>query len=202
MTIFNTIVEALRPLCNDDVQMTLAGKEGQGNQNVRLHWQRDNLLTKVLYRHDLSRLGADSEEVKMYLAHLSMPQSSPWTSIPGKNQVQLTAILKAAGIDQAMFLDASNDVADKVLEAYESFDRTHAFVRQWSAKGRGTGLEVIVVFKNGDEFAIIESSLNFYIEPDASKLIRILRERKETEEKANIKTPDVNVVVDGVETTV
>lgn len=202
MTIFNTIVEALKPLASDDIQLTVAGKEGHGNQNVRVHYKRDNLLSKVLYRGDLSALGADSEEMKLYIAGLTRPQQSPWTSLPGKAQVQLTAILKAASIDKDMFLDASNDVAMAVLETYEKFERTHAFVRQWQAAGKDIGLEVIVVFKDGEQFAVFESSLNFYIEPDASKLIRILRERKEAEEKANVKTADVKVVVDGVETTV
>jgi hypothetical protein len=202
MSIFNSIVAALKPLATDDVQLTLAGKEGHGNQNVRVHYKRDNLLSKVLYRGDLSALGADSEIVAQYLAGLTAPQQSPWTSLPGKAQVQLTAILRAANIDADMFLKESNDVAQAVLGEYEKFERTHAFVRQWQAAGKGIGLEVIVVFKSDDEFAIFESSLNFYIEPDASKLIRILRERKEAEEKANVKTADVKVVADGVETTV
>jgi hypothetical protein len=197
MTIFNTIVEALKPLSSDDVQLTVAGKEGHGNQNVRVHYKRDNLLSKVLYRADLSALGADSEEMKLYIGGLTRPQQSPWTSLPGKAQVQLTAILKAASIDKDMFLDASNDVAMAVLEAYEKFDRTHAFVRQWQAAGKGIGLEVIVVFKDGEQFAVFESSLNFYIEPDAEKLIRVLRERKE-----GTKAPEVKVVDAGVVTTV
>jgi hypothetical protein len=202
MTIFDTIVNALKPLATDDVQLTLAGKAGHGNQNVRVHYKRDNLLTKVLYRGDLSALGADSEVVAQYLAGLTAPQQSPWTSLPGRSQVELTAILRAASIDEDMFLKESTAVSKVVLGEYEKFERTHAFVRQWQAAGKGVGLEVIVVFKDDEQFAIFESSLNFYIEPDASKLIRILRERKEAEEKANVKTPDVKVVVDGVETTV
>lgn len=181
MTIFNAILEAVKPLANDDVQLTVQGKPGHGNQNVRVHYKRDNLLSKVLYRGDLSALGADSEIVAEYLAGLTRPQPSPWTSLPGKTQVQLTAILRAANIDEDMFLGESNLVAKAVLGAYEEFDRTHAFVRQWQAAGKGIGLEVIVVFKHGDEFAVFESSLNFYIEPDAEKLIRVLRERKEAQ---------------------
>lgn len=202
MTIFQSILDAVRPLTNDDIQLTVAGKAGHGNQNLRLHYKRDNLLSKVLYRGDLSALGHDHELVGEYLTGLTRPQQSPWTALPGKSQVQLTAILKAASIDEEMFLKESTTVAMAVLGEYEKFERTHAFVRQWQAAGKGIGLEVIVVFKNGDEFAIFESSLNFYIEPDASRLMRILRERKENEEKANVKTPDVKVVADGVETIV
>jgi hypothetical protein len=200
MTIFNTIVTALRELSNDDVQLTLAGKEGQGNQNVRVHYKRDNLLTKVLYRHDLSKLGFESEEVKQYLSHFTKPQQSPWTVLPGREQVQLTQVMRAAGIDVEMFLTESNAVATKVLEVYDQHPRTNAYVRMWQAAGKGTGLEVIVVFKDGDEFAIFESSLNFYIEPDAEKLIRVLRERKEGKPA---EAAEVKVVNDaGVVTTV
>lgn len=191
MTIFNTIVDALKVLSSEDVQLTIAGKEGHGNQNVRVHYKRDNLLSKVLYRADLSSLGHDSEEMGQYITNLTRPQSSPWTALPGKAQVQLTAILRAANIDKDMFLGESNDVAMAVLETYEKFERTHAFVRQWQAAGKGIGLEVIVVFKDGDQFAVFESSLNFYIEPDADKLIRVLRERREA--KATPQTPIVVV---------
>lgn len=176
--IFDAVVAALNPLKSEDISLTVAGNAKSGNRNVRVHYKTENLLSKVLYRDDLSKLGPESEAVKQYISNLNLPTHQPWTSLPGENQVKLVDILRAAQVDRDLFLPASSDVAETILKTYSEYPRTHAFIRQWTARGKGVGLELVVIFQDGEQFAVYEGSLNFYIEPNVDKIIRQLKESK------------------------
>ena len=158
--IFDAVVAALNPLKNEDISLTVAGNAKSGNRNVRIHYKTENLLSK------------------QYISNLMLPTHQPWTALPGEAQVKLVDILRAAQVDRDLFLPASSDVAETILKTYSEYPRTHAFVRQWTARGKGVGLELVVIFQDGDEFAVYEGSLNFYIEPNVDKLIRQLKESK------------------------
>jgi len=200
--IFDAVVAALNPLKNEDISLTVAGNAKSGNRNVRVHYKGQNLLSKVLFRDDLTKLGPDSEAVKQYISNLLLPQQQPWTPLPGETQVKLVDILRAAQIDRDLFLPASSDVAEAILNTYSTFPRTHAFVRQWTARGKGVGLELVVIFQDGESFAVYEGSLNFYIEPNVDKLIRQLKESKAAGENGKVEATEegtVNVTVEGEE---
>ncbi|MNO12957.1 hypothetical protein D3C76_25770 [compost metagenome] len=180
MEIFNKLVQELRALQNEDVQLTLAGKANHGNQTARLHYKRDNLLTKVLYRDDLSKLGPKSAELDMYIAHLEAPQQHMWTKIPGREMVELARVSGSLGINEDLYLKASCDVASAILKGYDEFPRTSAYIRQWSAKGKGIGLELICLFRTEDSVQVYENSINYYIQPNVDKLVDSLKKIKET----------------------
>ncbi|MNZ25637.1 hypothetical protein D3C78_428070 [compost metagenome] len=178
MEIFNHLVAGLREKASDDIQLTLAGKEGQGNLTARVHYKRDNLLTKVLYRHDLSKLGPASDELTMYCAGLEVPQQHMWTKIPGRDMVELERIAGSLGITPDMYLPASAEIAEVVLKGYDAFPRTSAYLRQWSAKGKGIGLELITIFRTEETVAVFENSINYYVQPDMEKLVDSLKKIK------------------------
>lgn len=180
MTIFDTIVDNLKSLISDDIQVTISGNEGQGNQIVRVHYKRENLLTKVTYRHDLSSLGSDHESVKIYLAGLTMSMDAPWLKLPSQTQLKLSQVPQVIAIDLSKFLPESGVVGSTVLSSYESFPRTHAFIRQWKGEGKGVGLEVIVVYDIDGVFSVFESSVNYYDEPAGDRIIRLLKEKAMT----------------------
>ncbi|QTH80473.1 hypothetical protein PA10_00275 [Pseudomonas phage pPa_SNUABM_DT01] len=175
MEIFNKLVDALRAAQNDDIQLTLTGKAGQGNLTARVHYKRDNLLTKILYRHDLSRLGPNSEELAMYCAGLERPQQHMWTKIPGRQMVELARVTGSLGVNPDMYLPACCDIGGLVLKGYDEFPHTSAYLRQWSAKGKGIGLELIVLYRSEAEVHVFESSINYYIQPDMDKLVASLK---------------------------
>lgn len=174
-TAYRAVFEALRPLQDEDNQITAHGKEGQGNQTIRFHYKRDNLLTKVMFRHDLSKLGAESNDVKDYLHDLEHDARYPWTVIPSSAQFNLANIPSVVQINEDRTLGSSLVVNKAVLEALEPLPRKTAYLRQWRADGKGIGIELILVFQSEEYFAVYEVSMNYYTVSNVEQMVEALK---------------------------
>lgn len=175
MNIFDSIVSVIKPVLSDDITLTMNGRRDQGNENARVHYLRNNLIAKVGYRQDLSSLGKDSDAFSQYLSHFSAPSMSPWTPIGGIAQVKLAGLLKALRLVEDDYIDECPAVINQILAELDKHQRIHTFARMFSAKDKGVGIELIVVFNTPDEFAIIELSMNMYLPDNATRLSKQLK---------------------------
>lgn len=170
MKIFDSIVAVIKPVLNEDITLTMNGRRDQGNENARVHYLRNNLVTKVGYRQDISSLGKDSEPFAQYLNHFTQPNRSPWTPIGGRAQVELAGLLKALRLVEDNYVEECIAVINPILAELDKHDRSHTFARMFEAKGKGVGIELIVVFNTEEEFALIEFSFNLYLPDQATRL--------------------------------
>lgn len=185
---YSAIREFLKAYNNDadkEVSLTCHGREGFGNSFMRIHYKGRDLLTKILYRHDLSKGGKEGGPINQYLSNLAMVNQQPWTRVPGQGALTLANIPATVQCEDNLFLDQSRDVNRGVLAIFDKAKFRDAYIRKWTAQGKGIGLEVIVVIDNEDEFAVYECSMNYYITPDndrlAKDLMRIHQERTKAE---------------------
>lgn len=181
MNIFDAIVATIKPVLPEETTLTITGRRGQGNENARVHYMRENLVLKVGYRQDISSLGKDSEPFAQYLDHFKQPNRSPWTPIGGVAQVQLAGLLKALRLVEEDFIDECVAVINPVLAELDKHARAYTFARMFSAKGKGNGIELIVVFNTPEEFAIIELSMNLYLIDDTTRILRAIEAKKKAD---------------------
>jgi len=175
-SVYDAAMAAIKTLEDVNHQVTAYGRKNQGNQTIRLHYKRDNLLTKFTVRHDLSKLGSMSQEVLGYVAHLEQADlQAPWLRLPGKEMFKLTAMPKLVRIDVENTLPSGVLLSDRLFGALGELPYTKAFVRQWTAKGKGVGLEAVFLFEKDGEFAVAEMSLNFYTQTTMEKFLAAMQ---------------------------
>lgn len=153
-----------------DVSMTCHGKEGSGNVFTRMHYASQNLVTKVLYRHDLSAGGKGNANVVQYINNFKLQQQQPWTPVHGDNPTPLHKLPEALQCEDPLFLTASREINRKVLETIDENGFTYAFYRRRIAQGKGIGVEIVVIVDTDQEFGVYEFSMNYYINPDMNRL--------------------------------
>lgn len=176
MNIIDNLVKELNPLINDGLTLTAAGRSGHGNQFFRVHYMQNNLISKVSYRHDLSRLGLESPEVTQYIENLKSGMIDRWTALPGRSQVSLADTMAVIGVKDDTHLAQSLSIGKAILTNLNGLDRVNAFVRQWRAKDKGTGLEAVIIAKDEeDKLAVIELSVNFYLQSPTDRLANQLK---------------------------
>jgi hypothetical protein len=150
---------AVNPL-KDRVEISAHGRAGFGNQFFRVRYAQDNLISKVTLRHDLVKLGAASEAMSQYREAIEGDKQFPWTVLPA--DFELPAIPMVFQLKPEEYLDESFEVAQSVFTALQGYSRTNAYLRQWKASSKGVGCELILVLEEGEQFAVLEMSLNFY----------------------------------------
>lgn len=155
---------------HDTMTMTCHGREGYGNVFTRAHYERENLVTKVLYRHDISKDGAEGAAAIQYVNNFQFDAQHPWTMLASDSDYKLTDIPMAEKCKDPLFLTHSRDLNDRILEAFQELGFASCFSRSWKAQGKGIGLEVIIIVNSDGEFGVYECSMNYYIKPDSEKL--------------------------------
>ncbi|MCY1286202.1 hypothetical protein D9M68_18540 [compost metagenome] len=190
-TIYSDIQALLKSKMTDTTSLTAAGREGFGNCNLRVHYGRDNLVTKVLHRHDLSKEGRFGEPAVQYQSNMALEQQHPWTRLDGSDILKLANVPATLQCEDNLFLDESREINRAILNLFDERGFKVAFVRKWTAQGKGIGLEVIVVIETEEEFGVYECSMNYYIMPDTMRLQKDLLEihRKRTGSPAAATAP-------------
>lgn len=174
--IYAAINVVLKAAISDKVTLTSAGREGFGNCNLRVHYDSANLVTKVLHRHDLSKDGRLAEAVVQYQSNLALETQQPWTRLDGGDILKLANVPATLQCEDNLFLDESREINRSVLTAFDDYGFKVAFIRKWTAKGKGIGLEVLVIIDTEEEFGVYECSMNYYIMPRMDRLQKDLLE--------------------------
>jgi len=155
-----------------EIELSAHGRAGFGNEFFRVRYGQDNLISKVTFRHDLRKQGHASDAMIQYRAAVEGDVKFPWTSLPA--DFDLTAIPTLFKINPEECLPESLEVAKSLLTALQAFDRTNAYLRQWTASGKGVGGELVVVMGEGDEFFVLELSLNLYYLTTQQRMLKQL----------------------------
>lgn len=190
MKTYSRIKEAIKNAIGQDEDMTMTchGREGHGNVFTRAHYRVENLVTKVLYRHDVSKDGKDGAPAIQYIDNFKFDAQRPWTRLSSNDPHKLSGIPEQLQCEEPLFLTAGRNLNREVLKVFQDNGFKEAYIRKWTAQGKGIGLEIVVIVDNEDDFGIYECSLNYYIAPDSERLREELLEihRRKLEAGAEI----------------
>jgi hypothetical protein len=175
-TIYSKIQALLNTQTGEHTTLTAAGREGFGNCHLRVHYKRDNLVAKVLMRHDLMKDGREGIPAVQYMANMALESLQPWTRLDGGGLLMLGNVPATLQCEDNLFLDESRDVNRAILSLFDEVGFKVSFIRKWTAQGKGIGLEVIVVIDTEEHFGIYECSMNYYIMPRMERLQKDLLE--------------------------
>lgn len=177
------IQETLKPLTGEKVSLTARGRLGFGNCNLAVHFNQANLVSKILLRHDLMVGGKTGVPAVQYQSNFALETMQPWTVLEGDGVITLAGVPATLQCEDNLFLDQSREVNRAVLAVFDEVGFKRAFIRKWTAQGKGIGLEVIVIVDTDEEFGIYECSMNYYIMPDSERLAKDLIELHKTHGK-------------------
>lgn len=158
LTALNAVKEAKDQGLNLDI--TCHGRAGFGNEFFRVRYGQDNLVAKVVSRFDLNKLGPQSDAINEYIGAVEGEKQFPWTVLP--EDFEFFTIPMIVKINPETHLPESLEASDAMLKALQTFPRKKAYLRQWKASSKGTGVELVLILEEDGVLNVLELSINYY----------------------------------------